>query len=37
MSEPFTAEQVARYIVAEAVWAPSVHNTSRGGSALVAS
>ena len=22
-----TAEQIARYIVAEAVWAPSVHNT----------
>ena len=27
MSEPMTAEQIARYIVAEAVWAPSVHNT----------
>jgi nitroreductase len=27
MSEPATAEQVARYVVAEAVWAPSVHNT----------
>src|SRR5271166_5359916 len=27
MSESMTAEQIARYIVAEAVWAPSVHNT----------
>jgi hypothetical protein len=27
MSEPITAEQVARYVVAEAIWAPSVHNT----------
>jgi hypothetical protein len=27
MSEPMTAEQIARYVVAEAVWAPSVHNT----------
>jgi hypothetical protein len=27
MSEPMTSEQVARYLVAEAVWAPSVHNT----------
>ena len=27
MSEPVTTEQIARYIVAEAVWAPSVHNT----------
>ena len=27
MSEPVTTEQIVRYIVAEAVWAPSVHNT----------
>jgi Nitroreductase family len=27
MSEPKTAEEVARYVVARAVWAPSVHNT----------
>src|SRR6266567_8877481 len=27
MSQPMTAEQVARYVVTEAVWAPSVHNT----------
>jgi Nitroreductase family len=27
MSQPLTTEQVARYIVAAAVWAPSVHNT----------
>jgi nitroreductase len=27
MSEPMTAEQIARYVVANAVWAPSVHNT----------
>jgi Nitroreductase family len=27
MSQPMTAEQIARYIVAEAVWAPSVNNT----------
>ena len=27
MSEPMTAEQVARYVVAEAIWAPSVNNT----------
>ena len=27
MSEPMTAEQIARCIVAEAVWAPSVNNT----------
>ncbi|HEY6311614.1 MAG TPA: hypothetical protein VIY52_12540 [Streptosporangiaceae bacterium] len=27
MSEPMTAEQIARYVVAKAVWAPSVHNT----------
>jgi hypothetical protein len=27
MSQAMTAEQIARYIVAEAVWAPSVHNT----------
>jgi hypothetical protein len=27
MSQPMTAEQIARYVVAEAVWAPSVHNT----------
>jgi hypothetical protein len=26
-AEPATSEQVARYLVAEAVWAPSVHNT----------
>jgi hypothetical protein len=26
-AEPATAEQIARYVVAEAVWAPSVHNT----------
>ncbi len=25
--EPTTAEHIARYVVAEAVWAPSVHNT----------
>src|SRR5450759_1888330 len=25
--EPLTAEEVTRYVVAEAVWAPSVHNT----------
>ena len=27
MSQPMTAEQIAGYVVAEAVWAPSVHNT----------
>src|SRR6516225_6212291 len=27
MSEPMTAEEIARYVVAKAVWAPSVHNT----------
>jgi hypothetical protein len=27
MSEPMTAEEVARYVVAQATWAPSVHNT----------
>lgn len=27
MSQPMTAGQVVRYVVAEAVWAPSVHNT----------
>src|ERR1700751_443693 len=27
MSEPTTAEEIARYVVAQAVWAPSVHNT----------
>jgi hypothetical protein len=27
MSEPTTAEEIARYVVARAVWAPSVHNT----------
>jgi len=27
MSEPMTAEQVVRYVVAAAVWAPSVHNS----------
>jgi hypothetical protein len=25
--EPATSEEIARYVVAEAVWAPSVHNT----------
>jgi hypothetical protein len=27
MSKPMTAEEIARCVVAEAVWAPSVHNT----------
>ena len=27
MSEPMTTEEIARYVVARAVWAPSVHNT----------
>jgi hypothetical protein len=27
MSKPETAEEIARYLVAQAVWAPSVHNT----------
>jgi len=27
MNEPMTAEEIARYVVATAVWAPSVHNT----------
>jgi len=27
MSEPETTEEIARYLVAQAVWAPSVHNT----------
>jgi len=27
MSEPMTAEEIVRYVVARAVWAPSVHNT----------
>ena len=27
MSQPMTAEQIVRYVVAEAVWAPSVNNT----------
>jgi hypothetical protein len=27
MSEPITAEEIIRYVVARAVWAPSVHNT----------
>jgi hypothetical protein len=27
MSKPMTAEQIAEYVVTEAVWAPSVHNT----------
>src|SRR6516225_6305731 len=27
MSTPMTAEQIARHVVAEAVWAPSVNNT----------
>ena len=27
MSEPMTSEEVARYVVARAIWAPSVHNT----------
>jgi hypothetical protein len=26
-SPPVTAEEIARYVVAEAIWAPSVHNT----------
>jgi hypothetical protein len=26
-ADPVTGEQIARYVVAEAVWAPSVHNT----------
>ena len=27
MNEPMTTEEIARYVVATAVWAPSVHNT----------
>jgi hypothetical protein len=27
MSEPMTDEEIVRYVVAKAVWAPSVHNT----------
>ncbi len=27
MSESMTAEEIARYVVTQAVWAPSVHNT----------
>jgi hypothetical protein len=27
MSEPMTPQEIARYVVAQAVWAPSVHNT----------
>jgi hypothetical protein len=27
MSEPMTAEEIVRYVVSRAVWAPSVHNT----------
>ena len=27
MSEPITAEEIVRYVVTQAVWAPSVHNT----------
>ena len=27
MSTPMTAEQIARHVVAEAVWAPSVNNS----------
>jgi Nitroreductase family len=27
MSEPMTAEEITRYVVARAMWAPSVHNT----------
>ena len=27
MNEPMTAEVIVRYVVARAVWAPSVHNT----------
>jgi len=27
MTKPTTAEQIAEYVVAESVWAPSVHNT----------
>ena len=30
--EPLTEDEVARYVVAAAVWAPSVHNTQPGGS-----
>src|SRR5271166_2317279 len=27
MNEPMTAAEIARYVVAKAVWAPSIHNT----------
>ena len=27
MSEPMTADEITRYVVARAIWAPSVHNT----------
>src|SRR5690242_16983060 len=27
MSEPMTAEETTRYVVARAIWAPSVHNS----------
>ncbi len=27
MSEPMTTEEITRYVVARAIWAPSVHNT----------
>ena len=27
MSEPMSAEEIVRYLVSRAVWAPSVHNT----------
>jgi hypothetical protein len=27
MKEPIPPEGIARYVVAQAVWAPSVHNT----------
>src|SRR6185437_16580837 len=27
MSEPMTAEEIVRYVVSRAVWAPSLHNT----------
>ena len=27
MNEPMTDEEIVRYVVARAVWAPSVHNT----------
>ena len=27
MNEPTTAEEITRYVVARAIWAPSVHNS----------